>query len=75
MYTAKFDTFLFDQMIKFWKNRTCSISSNQFDEKEPIKIKIPTCIEKNYENITANEWTWNMNLFVHVNKISRFEIV
>ena len=29
-YTAKFDTFLFDQisLIKFQKNRTCSISSN-----------------------------------------------
>ena len=30
MYTAKFDAFLFDQssLIKFRKNRTCSISSN-----------------------------------------------
>ena len=48
IYTAKFDTFLFDQfsLIKFWKNRTCSISSNQFDEIESIKIKIPKCEEK-----------------------------
>ena len=48
MYTAKLDTFLFDQisLIKFWKNRACSISSNWFDEKGPIKIKIPTCEEK-----------------------------
>ena len=48
IYKAKFDTFLFDQfsLIKFWKNRTCSISSNQFDEIESIKIKIPKCEEK-----------------------------
>ena len=43
MHTAKFDAFLFDQssLIKFR-----SISSNDFDEKKPIKIKIPTREEK-----------------------------
>ena len=57
MYTAKFDTLFFDQinLIKFLKNRTCSISSNYFDEKEPIEIKICLCQEKNYENKIANE--------------------
>ena len=36
MYTAKFETFfLFDQisLIKFSKNRACSNSSNEFEEK------------------------------------------
>ena len=48
MYTAKFDALFFDQisLIKFWKNRTCSISLNYFHEKEPIKIKIRLCQEK-----------------------------
>ena len=31
------------------------ILSNWFDEKEPVKIKIPTCEEK-----ITNEWTWNI---------------
>ena len=42
------ETFLFDQisLVKFWKNRSCSISSNWFDEQQPIEIKIPTCEEQ-----------------------------
>ena len=36
MYAAKFDTFLFGQFFK--KNMACSNSSNQLDEKHPIKI-------------------------------------
>ena len=35
MYTVKFETFF---LIKFKKNRTCSYSSNWFDERDSIKI-------------------------------------
>ena len=73
MYTAKFDTLLFDQIswIKFWKNRTWSILSNKFDEKEPIKVKIPTCEEK----ITKIKLQMNEHeISIHVNN-SRLQIV
>ena len=73
MYTAKFDTLLFDQIswIKFWKNRACSILSNKFDEKEPIKVKIPTCEEK----ITKIKLQMNEHeISIHVNN-SRLQIV
>ena len=74
IYTAKFDTFLFDQfsLIKFWKNRTCSISSNQFDEIESIKIKIPKCEEK----ITKIKVQMNEHeISFHVNNSWRLQIV
>ena len=73
MYTATFDTLLFDQIswIKFWKNRTCSILSHKFDEKEPIKVKIPTCEEK----ITKIKLQMNEHeISIHVNN-SRLQIV
>ena len=56
MYKAKLDTFLCDQisLIKFWKNKTCSISSNEFDEDDPDVWR------KNYESKTGNEWTRNI---------------
>ena len=76
MYTAaKFDAFLFDQisLIKFWQNRTCSISSNYFDEKEPIKIKIPRCEEKIIK--IKRTWMNEHEISIHVNNKSRIQIV
>ena len=73
MYTAKFDTALFDQIswIKFRKNRTCSISSNSFDEKVPIKIQIPTYEEKVRKiKLQMNEH----EISIHVNN-SRLQII
>ena len=72
MYTAKFDAFLFDQIssIKFWKYRACFISSNYFDEKEPINIKISTCEEK----ITKTKLQIN-EISIHVHSNSRIQIV
>ena len=55
----------------FEKNRTCSISSNSFDEKAPIKIQIPTCEEK----ITKIKLQMNeLEISIHVNN-SRLQTV
>ena len=48
MYTAKFDAFLFDQisLIKFCKNKRCSISSINLIKKSQSKLKSPRVKEK-----------------------------
>ena len=52
--------------------QNCSISSNSFDEKEPIKIKIPTCEEKITKiNLQMNEH----EISIHVNDNSQIQIV
>ena len=67
------ETFLFDQisLVKFWKNRSCSISSNWFHEQQPTEIKIPTCEEQITKiNLQMNEYeTWfqgNNNLRLQI---------
>ena len=47
---------MFDQILK---NNTCSNSSNQFDEKHPIKISNHH-LRKNEESKATSEWTWNI---------------
>ena len=52
MYTAKFETFLFDQIFE---NRTCSHSLSELDEKHSIEILNRHVRIKKSENKTTNE--------------------
>ena len=74
MYTAKLDALLLIKFVWsiFQKNGTCSIASNKFDEKEPIRIKIPTCEEE----ITKIKLQMNEHeISIHINSNSRIQIV
>ena len=74
MYTAKLDALLLIKLVRsnFQKNRTCSISSNKFDEKESIRIKIRTCEKE----ITKIKLQMNEHeISVHVNSNSRIQIL
>ena len=53
MYTAKSDTFLFDQisLIKFWKKRRVPFHQMNLMKKNQSKLKSPRVIEK----LTPNE--------------------